>query len=236
MPYSRNSRLSFPLIHLASMCCVRLRGLCVRATSLQSVLDNFEVLLGLWEEAQSAQLDSEMRARIVGVNAQMQTFDFLFGVSLGNLLHHTDNLSKELQLKSISAAEGQRLATLTLDVLRSLRDKGKFELFYSKVLQDQVRFDIQPPSLPRKRKMPRWFETSASSGDFHSSAEDHYRQIYYEALDFVIQAVTDRFDQPGYRVYYNLQDHFWRHVKVKTMKNSLLQCLIFTKTTCPYRN
>lgn len=119
------------------------------------MLDNFEVLLGLWEEAQSAQLDSEMRARIVGVNAQMQTFDFLFGVSLGNLLHHTDNLSKELQLKSISAAEGQRLATLTLDVLRSLRDKGKFELFYSKVLQDQVRFDIQPPSLPRKRKMPR---------------------------------------------------------------------------------
>jgi len=93
----------------------------VRATSLQSVLDNFEVLLGVWEEAQCTQLDSEMRARTVGVNAQMQTFDFLFGVSLGNLLLcHTDNLSKMLQLKSISAAEGQRLATLTLDVLQSL--------------------------------------------------------------------------------------------------------------------
>ena len=98
--------------------------------SLQSVLDNFEVLLGVWEEAQCAQLDSEMRARIVGVNAQMQTFDFLFGVSLGNLLlRHTDNLSKTLQLKSLSAAEGQRLATLTLKVLRSLRDKTNSSCF-----------------------------------------------------------------------------------------------------------
>ena len=192
----------------------------VRATSLQSVLDNFEVLLGVWEEAQSAQLESEMRARIVGVNAQMQKFDFLFGVSLGNLLlRHTDNLSKTLQLKSISAAEGQRLATLTLDVLRSLRDEDKFELFYSK---DQVRFDIQPPSLPRKQKMPRRFETGASNGDFHCSAEGHYHQIYYEALDFVIQAVTDRFDQPGYRVYYNLQELFLKACKGEDYEEQLV--------------
>ena len=73
----------------------------MRALSLQSVLDKFELLLGVWEEAQCAQLDSEMRARIVGVNAQMQTFDFLFGVSLGNLLRHTDNLSKMESAKII---------------------------------------------------------------------------------------------------------------------------------------
>lgn len=48
----------------------------MHATSLQSVLDNFEVLLGVWKEAQCGQADGEMRARIVGVNAQMQTFDF----------------------------------------------------------------------------------------------------------------------------------------------------------------
>ena len=76
------------------------------------------------------------------------------------------------------------------------------------VLQDQVRFDVQPPSLPRKRKMSRQFETGASSGDFHTIAEDRYCQVYYEALDFVIQAVTDWFDQPGYQVYYNLQELF----------------------------
>jgi hypothetical protein len=92
----------------------------VRAASLQSVLDNYEVLLGVWSDALSSRLDGDMRARIIGVDTQMHTFDFLFGVSLGNLLLcHTDNLSKNLQKKSLSAVEGQRLACLTLDVLKS---------------------------------------------------------------------------------------------------------------------
>lgn len=44
----------------------------VRATSLQSVLDNYEVLFGVWNDALSSKLDGEMRARINGVDAQMQ--------------------------------------------------------------------------------------------------------------------------------------------------------------------
>ena len=64
-----------------------------------------------------------MRARITGVN----TFGFLFGVFLGNLLlRHTDNLSKTLKHKSLSAAEGQRVAKLTLDVLQSLHNEDLF--------------------------------------------------------------------------------------------------------------
>ncbi len=85
----------------------------VHAASLQNVLDNYEVLLDLWEETQ---LDGQMRARIIGVDTQMHTFHFLFGISLGNLLCHSDNLSKSLQNKSISVAEGQRVAKLTLNV------------------------------------------------------------------------------------------------------------------------
>ena len=41
----------------------------VRAASLQSILDNYEVLLTVWEESQESPLDSETRARIVGVEA-----------------------------------------------------------------------------------------------------------------------------------------------------------------------
>ena len=70
-------------------------------------------------------MDSDLRARLHGVQAQMQTFEFLFGVSLGSLiLRHSDNLSKALQNESMSAAEGQELVKLTLDVLQSLRTGG----------------------------------------------------------------------------------------------------------------
>ena len=58
----------------------------VRAASLQSVLDNYEVLFRVWNDALSSKLDFEMRARIIGVDSQMRSFEFLFGVSLGNLL------------------------------------------------------------------------------------------------------------------------------------------------------
>ena len=78
----------------------------VCAASLQSVLDNFQVLLDVWE-ACSWKPDSKMKVHIIGVATQMQKFNFLFGDSLGSLLlHHTDNLSASLQKKSLSATEG----------------------------------------------------------------------------------------------------------------------------------
>ena len=194
----------------------------VRAACLQSVLDNYKVLLGTWSVTQSSQLDGEMRARIIGVDSQMHTFDFLFGISLGNLLlRHTDNLSKSLQQKSLSAAEGQRLAKLTLDVLKSLRDENHFKGFYARVRQDEARFQVDPPTLPRKRKAPRRFEIGSSDGTFHTTVEDHYRQIYYEALDFVVEAIGDRFDQPGYHVYQNLEELVLKACKGEAYQNEL---------------
>ena len=178
----------------------------VRAASLKSVIDNYEVLLGVWEEAQSGRLDGEMKARIIGVETQMHTFDFLYGVFLGELiLRHTDNLSKALQHKSLSAAEGQHLARLTLEVLRSLRDSDRFTAFYGLVVQEQSRFGISDPALPRKRRAPQRLEVGSSAGDFHLTPESHYRQIFFEAIDHAIQAIQDRFDQPGYAIYQNLE-------------------------------
>ena len=52
----------------------------VRAASLQSVLDNYEVLLGVWAESEDGH--SDIRARIIGVKAQILTFNFVFDVLL----------------------------------------------------------------------------------------------------------------------------------------------------------
>ena len=49
--------------------------------------------------------DTETKARIRGVSAVMNTFDFVFGCMLGEkmILKHSDNLSSTLQHKSLSA-------------------------------------------------------------------------------------------------------------------------------------
>ena len=47
------------------------------------------------------------------------------------------------------------------------------------------------------------------------------QQVYYEALDFVVQAVRDRFDQPGYRVYRNLLELLLKACKGKAYQDEL---------------
>ncbi len=46
--------------------------------------------------------DTEMKARIVGVAAQMEKFDFFFGVELGRkVLNMVDNLSLTASYKAV---------------------------------------------------------------------------------------------------------------------------------------
>ena len=56
-------------------------------------------------------IDTGIKACIGGVQSQMSTFAFFYGIVLGELiLHHTDNLNGTLQKSDLSAAEGQTVA------------------------------------------------------------------------------------------------------------------------------
>ena len=123
----------------------------VRADSLLSILSNYSVLLSTWDEALEAAKDTESKARIQGVQAQMKMFDFLFGVSLGEMvLRHTDNLSKTLQDKSFSAAEGQQVARMVIHTLQALRSVDSFDLFWTKVTKNAELLEVGEPQLPRQ--------------------------------------------------------------------------------------
>ncbi len=74
----------------------------VRASSLSSVISNYQVIQAVWEEALDIAKDSETRARLTGVQHCMSTFDYLFGIMLGELmLKHTDNLRKDFARSKI---------------------------------------------------------------------------------------------------------------------------------------
>ena len=76
----------------------------VRAISLKSVIDNYLVFQAPWEEVKDNGKGSEIRSRVIGVEATMNKFNFLFGLVLaGKILRHTDNLSKTLQAPSLTA-------------------------------------------------------------------------------------------------------------------------------------
>ena len=48
----------------------------VRAEALQSALENYRVLMELWEGSVEVVNDTEMKARVLSVQSAMHTFDF----------------------------------------------------------------------------------------------------------------------------------------------------------------
>jgi len=70
-----------------------------------------------------------------------------------------------------------------------------FALFWDKVMKEIQNSDVGQPVLPRAGKISRRFETGRSVS---SRPKSFYRVVYFEVLDLVINAIKDRFDQPGY--------------------------------------
>ena len=81
--------------------------------------------------------------------------------------------------------------------------------------------DISNPAFPRKRKVPQCFEQGNAPPEFHSTPKDLYRQVYYEALDLLVQAIGDRFDQSGYKTYCCLEALILNAVKREDFSKEL---------------
>ena len=79
-----------------------------------------------------------------------------FGLKLcERILKITDNLSRTLQKTSLSAADAQHIASLTVTTLHKMRTNVAFQAFFDLVELLRTSAGVEQPSLPRKRKVPR---------------------------------------------------------------------------------
>ena len=58
--------------------------------------------------------------------------------------------------------------------------------------------------------MPKRSHDGNAAPEYPSTAKDKYRQSYYEALDLTVNSISQRFDQPGFRVYSNLEQFLFK--------------------------
>ena len=87
----------------------------MHSDSISSILDNYNVLHQLWEECLETMLMPEIKGRMLGVRAQMSQYRLLFRLKLcERILKITYNLSRTLQKQSMSAAEAQDIAAITV--------------------------------------------------------------------------------------------------------------------------
>ena len=87
---------------------------------------------------------------------QISTFPYLHGTLMAEMiLKHADNLSSTLQHKSMSAAESQQAAAMTVSTLESVRSDGCFDLFWETVIHKATALKVK---LPRCRKCTRRYD------------------------------------------------------------------------------
>ena len=202
----------------------------VRGDAIASIIENYGVLQQLWDESLETKLEPDIKGRIIGVKAQMSQYRLVFGLLLcKRILLITDNLSKTLQKQSLSAAEGQEVVKLTLQSLKNMRSADSFDLFFSLVEKVSHQTGCEEPVLPRKRKAPKHLEVGSSEGFHSASIQEYYRQLYFEAIDLVITGITDRFDQPGYNLYKNLEGLLVKSANNTPCDNCLNEVVSFYK-------
>ena len=153
----------------------------------------------------------------------MTSFDFFFGLNLGILLYrHTDNLSKTLQAKKMSAVSAYNIAILTRKAIASLRTDESYLLFYKKVVKNAQDLEqISDPKPKRKRRVPARLEIGEGNPYFHETPEDNYRQIYFEAVDIVVASIEDRFEQPGFHANSNIEALLLKNLTINTVEDEM---------------
>ena len=82
--------------------------------------------------------------------------------------------------------------------------------------------------MPRRRKVPRRFEEGREdTHSYPSTPEDHYRKIYFEEIDLIVNCITDRFNQPGFLIYQHVESLLLKAANCKEYQSELKFVLEF---------
>ena len=162
----------------------------------------------------------EAKAPVLGVQAQMMTFDYFYGFRLGILLlRHSDNLNAPLQTKNLCVAETQTIAKHTVATLQKMRTDENCHQFWEDVKQKATKLDVDAPKLSRKRRALTRIEEffgGKAAPEYANDAISQYRRIYFESLDCIINSIENLVDQEDFRTYVNLE-----HLLLKAAKGDV---------------
>ena len=152
----------------------------------------------------------EMKTRIkgqIGDSGYMFKFSSFFGFKLAHfILRHTDLLAKKLQSPNLNAAEGYKMAMLTVTILEEENKTERFDNFFNSVVEAAKEIGVNDPVLPRKRKVPAKLVDSVEPIPIHSNIREMYQEIYTSALESMITNIKNRFQHRGYETVTNLEN------------------------------
>ena len=85
--------------------------------------------------------------------------------------------------------------------------------------------EVYGPQLPLHKKIPKrmndYFGNETAESHHHTSVKGLYQQPYFEVFDSTIESIKRRFDQEGFRKYFNIQQHLLKAIGQKNYQEEL---------------
>ncbi|KAI6657242.1 hypothetical protein LOD99_11146 [Oopsacas minuta] len=137
----------------------------------------------------------------------ISTFDFLIMIEiLDYLFAITDSFSRELQSQNLDISSLQGKIQSVIDSLTCIRNGDFFHHLWSSAEKLAEDHQLDPPSEPRRRKVPRCFDDGSQNHDY-SSAEDRYRTaVFYATIDILLSELKERFAENDYEILRNINE------------------------------
>ena len=107
-----------------------------------------------------------------------------------------------------------------------MKNARDLNLFYKTVKKSASTIkDISTLTVPRKRKLPNYSilqytedNPSTTGGAYYpETAVNHFRSMYMEAVDDIINSIKNRFEQQGFKVF--------RQVEQLLLKGTVMQII-----------
>ena len=110
-----------------------------------------------------------------------------------------------------------------------MRPDDHFNLFWETVTHKANALDVSELSLPRRRQRPARYEFGSATPEFVDNAQDYFCQIYFNAIDTVTACINRRFDQPGYKIYDQVEQMLVNAANGKPFEKNLDDVVDFYK-------
>ena len=176
----------------------------VRSGAIDAVIKNYEIISSTLEEIGETSY-GEPSQKASGLISLMDKFSTYFGLRLSHsIFAATEQLSRTLQAKDISAQEATIAVAKTASFIKSQRSDVVFMEFYKHV-KEEAKDLTEGPVLPRQRRLPRRYNDGATSHSF-STPEEYFRKQYFEAHDILIAELDRRFQQNAFTVLKDIEN------------------------------
>ena len=107
----------------------------------------------------------------------------------------------------LCAAEAQTITKHTVATLNKMSTDKNCYQFWKDVKQKTAKLDVDTSKLSIKRRAPARIEKffgEKAAPEYANGIISHCRRIYFESLDFIINAIEHRFDLEGFGTYVKL--------------------------------